>query len=193
MANKEYLDPVSVDITVYSPIDPSYNFADTIFICEDEKITLKVEQYSGYGILWDNGSSFSERTIAYKENAGSSISFVVYSNESCTLEKLYWIEPDTSQNCNTSTIDENILENNNLLIFPNPDNGIFNLEFSPVNNEAVSIEIYDNMGKLVFVKKYNTTSSNFTTQINLSKLSKGSYFLKATLKEEIINKLIIIN
>lgn len=74
---------------------------------------------------------------------------------------------------------------NTFTFYPNPNNGIFNIETSVFDN--TNITVFNATGKLVIQEKL---SQPFTT-INLSKHSKGLYFLKVeTPSETIIEKIV---
>lgn len=73
------------------------------------------------------------------------------------------------------------LENDNLSIYPNPTNGIINLEFN-TNTKIDKITITDLHGKLVYSDKNLIGSS---TQIDLSDFSNGIYMLQTQSKSEV--------
>ncbi len=60
-----------------------------------------------------------------------------------------------------------------LKIFPNPNNGIFNLEISNVK-EIFNIDIINNIGQTILKKEYNSSSIN----IDISEFPRGIYFVK---------------
>ncbi len=69
----------------------------------------------------------------------------------------------------TGIVSSNIVENN-LKIYPNPTNSILNIIDSKKQLQNSTIEIKNYLGQVVL-------SSPFTSQINLSNLSVGMYFL----------------
>lgn len=58
-------------------------------------------------------------------------------------------------------------------VYPNPSHNIFHIDLSKINN-TISIEVYDNTGKLVIVKKQLLRNE----VIDLSNFSKGIYLIK---------------
>jgi hypothetical protein len=80
-------------------------------------------------------------------------------------------------------------EMNQIEIYPNPSNGIFNLNLK--NIEANTIEIYDVSGKLI--EKMDVKSISQLTQIDLSNASNGIYFVKISTENNTITKRIIKN
>ncbi|WP_282031556.1 S8 family serine peptidase [Winogradskyella eximia] len=71
---------------------------------------------------------------------------------------------------------------NNLIIFPNPNNGEFNIRFDSNinNNDDVKIDIYDISGRLVFKNIYNNDAVQFNKTINLDGVASGVYIANIT-------------
>lgn len=72
-------------------------------------------------------------------------------------------------------------------VYPNPSNDLFNIDLTTINN-PISIEVYDNIGKLVIAKK-NTMSNDM---IDLSNAPKGIYLVKVNTAEKSLVKKIIL-
>jgi len=69
------------------------------------------------------------------------------------------------------------LKQNNILIFPNPTNGMIELKN---NNTIVKVEIFDVVGKLCLTHNIQSTDQ----KIDVSNLQPGNYFLKAYSKSK---------
>jgi bacillolysin len=78
-------------------------------------------------------------------------------------------------------------ELNTISIYPNPSNGIFNINLGETN--PTLIEVYDLTGKIILSKK-NIIASDLTT-IDLSSASQGVYFIKIVADNQQIVKRII--
>ncbi|MFO0357947.1 MAG: S8 family serine peptidase [Sphingobacteriaceae bacterium] len=72
------------------------------------------------------------------------------------------------------------LVNNLFKVYPNPVTSKVNIEMNNMNGDALKIEIYNALGDVVL----NTTSSQEKTQLDLSPLSNGVYFIKVTKRNE---------
>jgi uncharacterized delta-60 repeat protein len=72
------------------------------------------------------------------------------------------------------------LENNSLMIFPNPISNSATLEYELNNKETLSMDLIDIRGKIVKSIFNNTVKQEgvHLERINLSKLSTGTYFLR---------------
>lgn len=77
--------------------------------------------------------------------------------------------------------------NNQVLLYPNPNNGIFNV--SSLRESINSIEVYDLHGRVVFSKEVNSN----IFEINTEYLPKGVYMVKLNLESGSISKKMIIN
>lgn len=71
-----------------------------------------------------------------------------------------------------TTLSSENFENNEIAVYPNPSNGIFTIDAK----EAVTVEVYDMIGKKVFNSKVALGSSN----LDLSNHANGIYLLMVT-------------
>ncbi len=77
----------------------------------------------------------------------------------------------------TQGIDMNSFMLDEINLFPNPTNGILNLEIINMNKEMLSLEIVNINGQVVYSNQMN--ASDFPVhKIDLSNCSKGVYFVK---------------
>ena len=73
---------------------------------------------------------------------------------------------------------EEIQTSDDITIYPNPTNGIFNIAIKNANFSNLWISISDFLGKEVFNISDKNSSQNYYRQINLEDLAKGIYFVK---------------
>lgn len=151
-----------------STINSSGN-ADLVFYFSEEEIQL-----------WENttGNTRSQ-LVVYKDN-GSTIEQVpatigafanhvtITANYTSGINGTYFFGIDSVLN---------ILKNdfNNFNVYPNPSTSNFNLTLS--SSENVELRIFDMLGRNVFEKEYQNTSTNFNKVVSPN-LSKGVYILK---------------
>ncbi len=84
------------------------------------------------------------------------------------------------------------IKENNIKIYPNPSNGIFNLEINNVENNTYTVKVFDIIGVVVYTKTI-TGSSYIKEQIDISQNAKGMYFLSIESDNgSVISKRIII-
>ncbi|MBU0486715.1 MAG: T9SS type A sorting domain-containing protein [Bacteroidetes bacterium] len=84
------------------------------------------------------------------------------------------------------------MEVNDLKVFPNPTtDGRVTVQFSQPGLKSVRFRVYDLSGRTIMQKKVNGTDGNFDTVIDLSKESRGHYFLEIGNKNEVLLKKIL--
>lgn len=88
---------------------------------------------------------------------------------------------------NTTGIESS--ENQNIDIYPNPGNGLFNINLNQINSGLIKVEVYNIIGEKVWSKNID----NQANHIDLTKLSKGVYYLSlSTDKQKITKKITIV-
>lgn len=67
----------------------------------------------------------------------------------------------------------------NIMVYPNPTNGIFNIEVNGLHaDKKFNVTCYNAIGTVVAVKTIETANGNGKTSIDISNLAKGIYQLK---------------
>lgn len=99
------------------------------------------------------------------------------------------IAPSVTTCVNTCSVSINEKRNDVLInISPNPSNGIFNIDFFDNSYENISIFVFNSMGDLILRDNIGGQKST----IDLSKYSKGVYFVKIQCnKKTLIQKIVI--
>ncbi len=109
-----------------------------------------------------------------------------------TPGKTYWLQMDGSAGGDTGTftiaiydvsldvalgVKENTVLTKNLNIYPNPNNGFFDVSYNSIYNENLNLIVYDLMGKAIYTSHIRKESGNIKIPINLMTLTKGMYFI----------------
>ncbi|MEL6923707.1 MAG: T9SS type A sorting domain-containing protein, partial [Bacteroidota bacterium] len=79
-----------------------------------------------------------------------------------------------------------------LNIFPNPSQGLFNLKFNLPNNEFTIIRIFDGSGKLIYTRDLGNFDGDFNAQLDLTNNPAGTYYLMVQQGELSISKKVLI-
>lgn len=87
------------------------------------------------------------------------------------------------------SVAENNLEN--LSIYPNPNNGAFNIAFNPTSGEAIAIDVYDIRGRSIYTKRFDSMS-RFEETIELNNAQSGVYMLTISDGSQKVTKKIIV-
>ena len=79
-----------------------------------------------------------------------------------------------------------------LLVFPNPNFGIFTLEFNNLNSENIEISIYNSINSLIFVERLSNIYTENSKIFDISNYSKGVYIIRIATDDYDIYKKIIL-
>ena len=93
------------------------------------------------------------------------------------VDNIYFWKPPTAG------LDDNVL--NSVKMYPNPAKGVVN--FSSASNVALDVAVYDMLGKQVL--RANAVQS----QLNISSLNPGMYFVKMTQGSNVSTKKLLVN
>jgi PKD repeat protein len=152
---------------------------------------------SGTNYTWNFGNG-STATIT---NASST--YTANGNYTVCLTITNSVTNCSSSACNTITINcvpatsvkEVIVGNMNLTIFPNPNNGIFDLEINEygVKSTFITISIINTLGEEVFTVVSASENASLKEKIKLDDLANGAYFVKVITPKSMKTSKIIIN
>jgi len=160
-----YIDDVSViDISTpaYAGVDTTITIGDSIFIGRQPEIGLNDDC-----IWYVNGSPID--TVAGLWVMPDSITTYILEQTICG----YTTYDTVTVTVLPTSINE-LFKENNLKIFPNPNNGTFTIEYN-LSHENYVLEIVDVMGKVVYQERFNTNNQQ---EIKLSTLNIGIYFVR---------------
>ena len=99
----------------------------------------------------------------------------------------YFLIATNSFGCSTSsdtiyvTYGSGIAENsaiNGIQLMPNPNNGVFHLNFNTDIQNAVQVRINDMIGKEVYNQTFVSISGKVSQDIDLSNIQKGIYMVE---------------
>ncbi len=83
------------------------------------------------------------------------------------------------------------LEAEDLNFYPNPNNGLFRLNFTLAEKGKTTIKIYNMNGAEVYSETLRNFSGNYNKEIDLTKQNAGTYFLQIIQNKKIISKEIL--
>jgi hypothetical protein len=73
---------------------------------------------------------------------------------------------------------KDIINVSNIDVYPNPSNGIFNLQLTANDIKELNITVLNMVGSELYKTTYKKVNGNFNTTLDLSELPKGNYTLK---------------
>lgn len=81
-------------------------------------------------------------------------------------------QPVTAGSVGSVSVEEIDLEAR-IVVYPNPSNGVFNINIPTELNENVKVKVFNVLGEVVFANEEN----GIVSQLNLSHLEKGMYYM----------------
>ncbi len=85
------------------------------------------------------------------------------------------------------------LETNDMMIYPNPNNGVFTIQFDQTEKVKTKVEVIDAQGKAVFADKLGKFSGNYKKEIDLKKFGSGMYTIKVEQGGKIMSSKVIVD
>ena len=109
-----------------------------------------------------------------------------YRSPSWTNPPIYWSQPN-------SPIRNGIdASSDDISIFPNPSNGIFNLSHNLEFKSDLVIQIHNSIGELVYEKLFEEYIGEINLRFNLTEFSSSIYFISVNDNISIYNKKLIV-
>lgn len=199
----EDLNNISSDMYILSLLDSNNCFfTDTIVVFEPDQLSASLSISSGTLISSANGG-----TVPYTyEIYGPAGLFATSSNNmgvsfsiNPVLTGIYTLIVIDANGCIDSSIinflPSSVLDIdliNNIDLYPNPSEDVFNLSFNSLIKQDISLTVYSLIGKEVYNESINALVGKFSTSFNLIKFKKAVYFLELRTDNLIINKKLIL-
>lgn len=136
--------------------------------------TLIVGNYSGtqYTYAWYyNGNLVSSTPYIRCKDNGNGSYYVVVSVNACSVTS-------ATLNVTCSVGTQEFGESNNFIIYPNPTSGILQIAGFDLDRSNYTISIYNILGIKIDRKIINTNIDKINTQMDLSTMNSGTYFIK---------------
>jgi PKD repeat protein len=118
-----------------------------------------------YNYLWSNG----ETTASVSNLAAGNYSVTVIDDGGCQQSVSFVVDFDNSI--------KNINVDGFISIYPNPNNGIFNIQCNFKKNENLKAEVFNALGAKVYEKIFTEVKEN-TLNMNLEDFPNSTYILK---------------
>ena len=141
------------------------------------------------GAQW-TGTNTTEATYSYPLNALNTESNIIFRIVFHTDEAANQLGVNVDNFVINGTLSNTAFEAQNVVVYPNPSNGIFKINFGTI--QPLTLEVYDVAGKQIITEK-DIIISNFESNLDLSNASNGIYFIKITTENTTFTKRIIKN
>ena len=175
-------------------VDTRYQFVTYANCSGSENHTYRFNEFGG--------NLFDQCGIENASNAGTSVDFSRYVGTPINGNYIFRFADISPNNAGTinkvaveackrvaTTLSIDQLVKNDFALYPNPNNGEFNIRLgNPA--EKVSLEVINLAGQSIYQKQYNSSSNEI--QVNVNHLPKGVYVVKIDDGKEKQTKKIII-
>jgi len=141
-----------------------------------------------YSYTWTPNTNLSDPTIPNPQvfpDATTTYNLTIIDDISCSSSSSVKITVSTSSISEGSDI--------GLKIYPNPNNGTFNLVLEGHGTESMILEILNNVGQIVYKEEIERLNGNYKSLINISEYSEGVYMLRLSGDQTNILQRLIVN
>ena len=153
------------------------------FIADNQELAFINTSTEATSYTWNfgDGNSSTDENPVYTYDASGTYTVELTATNDVCADNLY-SESITVTYVGISKIEANIS------IVPNPNNGMFVIDFGELNTSETSVTVLTVGGQLI----YESNNTANVHQIDLSNHSKGIYFIKITLGELVYNTKVMI-
>lgn len=165
------------------------NLGNDTILCPNESLILDAGT-GNYTYEWSTGDTTQTIAIdtALLGGVGNYDISVIVTDTAFSCSSTDTINVDFSICTGVNTLSDNI----NLSIYPNPNEGVFNLTMSTTDIEELEIKLVNTQGQIIYSKNSFDNISIINEQINLTNHAQGIYFLTITSEKGMIAHKIIV-
>lgn len=180
-------EPTTSDVSVRSAAILNWNSEKTYFISTSIGV-YKTSILNGISTVWENVSANSLGNVVCNMIKTSDLDGkVVVATHG---RGIFVGKPTTSTEVYPDTTDKN---NTSFTIYPNPSDGLFNIQTNNNSNSPILISIFNSNGEIVFNKKVHSKEELNTYVFDLTGSSTGVYLVQIQQDHQVNTKKISIH
>ncbi|NRR91348.1 T9SS type A sorting domain-containing protein [Winogradskyella undariae] len=163
--------------------------ANPNFVFDDEGSVINCGTISnGDAVIPENALSEVDGT----DSQGDWSFFILDSTIDNTISSINSITIEVCQSSSEAVLSVQDNELEALSIYPNPNNGEFNVQFNSTSGEAVAINVYDIRGRSIYSQNFDNVGT-FNEAIKLNNAQSGVYLLTIIDGTKKVTKKIIVD
>ena len=166
---------ITTQLTIYS---------DVVSIISQSANDITVTTIGGtspYSYQWNTGET--TQTITPLTNGDYWV--IITDMNSCESDTAFF----TVEWIHTSIAEVNI---NNLTIYPNPSNDIFNIVFNSNTKQDIDLRVHNVLGEVIFSESLKEFNGDYNRSVDLSQYPNAIYILQLNTKDGMINKKLVL-
>ncbi len=132
---------------------------------------------------WNHGTSGTVTNYYTFTKGNTTVNLVPANSANFTGLSLVWTPAAV-----VTGVNESNSENSEIVVYPNPTNGIFNVDFKEANN----IKVVNTLGTVVYDEKIDQFTAG-TKSIDLSNFANGIYMINVSNGERSSNRKVFLN
>lgn len=129
--------------------------------------------------------------VAANDNRSSSDKTAILKDLALDAGKQYWLQVDGNNAAHGSLIIELLSSSLETLVFPNPSDGVFNLNIFHPGTGTAEVSVYDLNGRKLFSKQFRVTLNSNQFKLDLTGYPKGMYVLRINLNGSVLSQKIV--
>lgn len=102
--------------------------------------------------------------------------------------RMAWLDSNISGVCDFTPVDDELAVSGTLQIYPNPVAGVMNIRYTSDNNSEAKIEIFNQLGILIYSSKQKSSADEWNTSVDMAAFSAGVYIVRLTSNGKSISK-----
>ncbi|MCX7742962.1 MAG: PKD domain-containing protein [Flavobacteriales bacterium] len=152
----------------------SFNYTQNFFTASFNNTSTNATSYH-WNFGDGNTSTLANPNHVFPTNGTYTVTLIAYSDcgDSAVATQVVVINPNVA-----GIEDENVLS---FGIYPNPSEGVFAINISPIESTEALLQVMDLSGKLILTRTFGSASFGLTDWIDMSEKAAGTYVLKLTI------------
>lgn len=157
------------------------------------------ENSNEYFIIEGSVDALNWQELSKLKGSGTSINTQLYENRINTPSEYNYFrlkQVDYNGLFKYSEIvydDCELLENENIVVFPNPSNGEFSIQFTNLENELITVKITDAIGRLIEEKIIVVDKIYYNERYTFKEKVNGIYYITLTSNDKIFTQKLVVN